>query len=93
MSVVSKVFGLLGIDVNTLERESLKVYLKKKMREFNVEMLEILNKYSVKSAEELEELYKSGKLDEVNTIDDFFKLDYLESQIEKIKAALRELGD
>lgn len=93
MSVVSKVFGLLGIDVNTLERESLKVYLKKKMREYNVEMLEILNKYSVKSAEELEELYKSGKLDEVNTIDDFFKLDYLESQIEKIKAALRELGD
>ena len=90
MSVVSKVFGLLGIDVNTLERESLKVYLKKKMREYNAEMLEILNKYSVKSAEEL---YKSGKLDEVNTIDDFFKLDYLESQIEKIKAALRKLGD
>ncbi len=93
MSVVSKVSGLLGIDVNTLERESLKVYLKKKMREYNAGMLEILNKYSVKSAKEFEELYKSGKLDEVNTIDDFFKLDYLESQIEKIKAALRELGD
>jgi len=93
MSVVSKVSGLLGIDVNTLERECLKVYLKKKMREYNAEILEILNKYGVKSAKEFEELYKSGKLNEENTIDDFFKLDYLESQIEKIKSALRELGD
>ena len=93
MSVISKVSRLLGIDANTLERESLKVYLKKKMRECEAEIFEIFKKYDVKSAKEFEELYKSGKLDEENTIDDFFKLDYLESQIEKIKSALRELGD
>jgi len=93
MSVISKVSGLLGIDANTLEKESLKVYLKKKMREYNAEILEICRKYGVKSAKEFEELYKSGKLNEENTLDDFFRLDYLESQIEKIKAALRELGE
>ncbi len=93
MSVISKVSRLLGIDANILERESLKVYLKKKMRECEAEIFEIFKKYGVKSAKEFEELYKSGKLDEENTIDDFFKLDYLESQIEKIKSALRELGD
>jgi hypothetical protein len=93
MSVISKVSGLLGIDANTLEKESLKVYLKKKMREYNAEILEICRKYGVKSAKEFEELYKSGKLNEENTLDDFFRLDYLESQIEKIKVALRELGD
>jgi len=93
MSIISKVSGLLGIDANTLEKESLKVYLKKKMREYNAEILEICRKYGVKSAKEFEELYKSGKLNEENTLDDFFRLDYLESQIEKIKAALRELGE
>jgi hypothetical protein len=93
MSIISKVSGLLGIDANTLEKESLKVYLKKKMREYSVEILEICRKYGVKSAKEFEELYKSGKLNEEDTLDDFFRLDYLESQIEKIKVALRELGD
>jgi len=93
MSTISKVSELLGIDVSTLEKESLRVYLKKKMREYNAEILEICRNYGVKSAKEFEELYKSGKLDEENTLDDFFRLDYLESQVEKIKAALRELGE
>ena len=93
MSTISKVSELLGIDVSTLEKESLRVYLEKKMREYNAEILEICRKYGVKSAKEFEELYKSGKLDEENTLDDFFRLDYLESQVEKIKAALRELGE
>jgi len=93
MSAISKVSELLGIDESTLEKESLKVYLKKKMMEYNAEILEICRKYGIKSAKEFEELYKSGKLNEENTLDDFFRLDYLETQIEKIKAALRELGE
>ena len=43
MSVISKVSGLIGIDANTLEKESLKLYLKKKMRECEAEIFEILN--------------------------------------------------
>jgi len=93
MRTISKVSELLGIDESTLEKESLKVYLKKKMMEYNAEIIEICRKYGIKSAKEFEELYKSGKLDEENTLDDFFRLDYLETQIEKIKAALRELGE
>ncbi|WP_202319187.1 hypothetical protein [Archaeoglobus neptunius] len=93
MGIFSEVSGILGIDMKTLEKESLRTYLKKKMKEYNAEILEICRKYGVKSAKEFEELYKSGKLDEENTLDDFFRLDYLESQIEKIKTALRELGD
>ena len=93
MSAISKISELLGIDENTLEKESLKVYLKKKMMEYNAEKLEICRKYGIKSAKEFEELYISGKLDEDSTLDDFFRLDYLEEQIEKIRAALRELGD
>ena len=93
MRTISKVSELLGIDESTLEKESLKVYLKKKMIEYNAEIIEICRKYGIKSAKEFEELYKSGKLNEENTLDDFFRLDYLETQIEKIKAALRELGE
>ena len=93
MRTISKVSELLGIDESTLEKESLKVYLKKKMMEYNAEIIEICRKYGIKSAKEFEELYKSGKLDEENTLDDFFRLDYLETQIEKIKAALRVLGE
>lgn len=93
MRTISKVSELLGIDERTLEKESLKVYLRKKMMEYNAEIIEICRKYGIKSAKEFEELYKSGKLNEENTLDDFFRLDYLETQIEKIKAALRELGE
>jgi len=93
MRTISKVSELLGIDESTLEKESLKVYLKKKMMEYNAEIIEICRKYGIKSAKEFEELYKSGKLNEENTLDDFFRLDYLETQIEKIKAALRVLGE
>ena len=93
MGAISKVSELLGIDEDTLEKESLRTYLRKKMMEYKADIIEICRKYGIKSVKEFEELYKSGKLDEKNTLDDFFRLDYLEAQIEKIKAALRELGD
>jgi len=43
-----------------------------------------MQKVRCKIAKEFEELYKSRKLDEENTLNDFFRLDYLEAQIEEI---------
>jgi len=93
MSVISRASRVLGMDESTLEKESLRTFLRKKIREYEAEMIEIHRKYGVRSAREFEKLYELGKLSEEETLDDFFKLDYLESQVEKIKALLRELGD
>ena len=48
-------------------RESLKVFLEKKLRETKAEIFEIRVKYKVSSVEEFEELYRRGEIEEKDT--------------------------
>ena len=78
---ISIIAGKLNLSVSTLKKESLKDFLEKKLLERKAELFSLVNKYGVKSLSEFDQLVKRGKIHEKSeTRDDFFKIDYLESQ-------------
>ena len=52
----------LNISKDEMIRESLKVFLERKLREIKAEIFEIRVKYKVSSVEEFEELYRRGEI-------------------------------
>ncbi|MCK4423243.1 MAG: hypothetical protein KAV18_04150 [Candidatus Omnitrophica bacterium] len=85
------VLSMLDLDVDTLEREAVRVYLHQQLRQREVELFKIAQKYGIKSADNLEDLFKNDKIDEKDGREDYFKLDHFEAEIESIKKALSVL--
>jgi len=67
-------------------------YLKSNLREVNAKIIELCNKYGVTSAEEMEEKYKRGELEEEDTWRDFFRLSQLEERKEILEKLLEEIS-
>jgi len=65
-------------------------YLKSSLREINVEIIELCNRYGVASAGDMEEKYGRGELEEEGTWRDFFKLSHLEERKEILETLLEE---
>jgi len=63
----------------------LKAYLREKLRELRAEITTIHLKYKVSSLKELDQKISKGRLSESDTFEDFTRLDYLESEEEKIR--------
>ena len=85
--VYKKIASLAGLNVDELERESLKVYLEQRLRYLEVEKFSIVQKYGISNVEEMEEMYKEKKLSERESWEDYFELDHIEAEIEEIKQA------
>jgi len=82
----------LNLSAEEMIKESLKVFLEKKLRELKVEIFKIRSKYGVSSVEEFEELYKKGEIEEKDTWQDLQRLDHLEFKKEEIEKALQNLN-
>jgi len=79
----------LNISADEIIRESLKIFLERKLRELKVEIFRIRSKYGISSVEEFEELYKRGEIEEKNTWQDLQRLDHLEFKKEEIEKILK----
>ena len=85
---------MFDLPVAELQRESIKNFLEKKLLETKSELFALANKYGVKSVREFEKLAEKGKIREnAETRDDFFQIDYLQTQEERIKKALISLQE
>ena len=83
---------MFDFPVAELQKESIKNFLEKKLLETKSELFALANKYGVKSVREFEKLAEKGKIREnAQTRDDFFKIDYLQAQEERVKKALNSL--
>jgi len=69
-------------------QKGLKSYLRERLRELKAEITAIHLKYKVSSLEELDSKINKGELGESDTFEDFTRLDYLESEEEKVKEKL-----
>lgn len=87
LGVMSKEFSLSR---DIILRESLKGFLEKKLREIKTEIFKIAEKYKISSVEELEVLFKEGKIEEKNSLEDFQKLDHLEFKRDEIEKLLQD---
>jgi hypothetical protein len=88
LEVLSKEFNL---SKEVILKEGLKFFLERRLREIKTEIFRIAGKYKVSSIEELEELYKKGKIEEKDSWQDFQKLDHLEFKRDEIVKLLQEL--
>lgn len=71
---------------------SARAYLEKKLRDIRASIYEIACKYRVESIVEFENLYREGKIGELETFNDYTRLDRLEFQKDKIQNLLKELS-
>ena len=68
----------LNLSKDEMLRDSLKVFLEKKLREIKTEIFKIRMKYGVSSVKEFEDRYKKGEIEEKDTWQDLQRLDHLE---------------
>ncbi|NIA02343.1 MAG: hypothetical protein GWP15_03090 [Nitrospirae bacterium] len=72
-------------------QESSRLFLETKIKKIRIGILEIAGKYGVSTISEFENLYRQGKIEESQTLDDYKRLDRLEYEKEKIEKLLQEL--
>lgn len=81
----------LNLSKEEMLKESLKVFLERKLREIKTEMFKIRTKYGVSSVKEFEELYRKGEVEEKDTWQDLQRFDHLEFKKDELEKALRTL--
>jgi hypothetical protein len=91
MTVVEKVAKELHMKPKELLKESVKTYLEQRLSKIDAELFLIAKKYGVKDVFDLDAKVKSGLVSESEAYDDYFALDNLEAEKEKIKKFLEKL--
>ena len=91
MAVIDIVAKELHMNPKKLLNESLKSYLEKRLSKVEADIFLIAKKYGVKNVFELDSKVKKGFVSEKNAYDDYFTLDNLEAEREKIKKYLERL--
>ncbi len=88
-SIVEVVAKHLGIPREKLEREAIEVWLRRRLALIEAEISEILAKYGVRNASELEEQIRKGKVEEHPAWEDLIMLERLLKEKEKLNELLR----
>jgi len=91
IQIIEEVARSLNMGRERLERESLKIFLEKELRNIEVEIYKIGAKHGIKSIFELDDKLKMGEITEEEMMDDFMELDYLESRRDDLLKAMRKV--
>ncbi len=91
MTILSKVARAFQISPHSLLRESLRTYLKQKLNLVESEMFILAKKYGVQNVFELDARVQQGLFHEEDTSEDYFRMDYLEAERDKVKNLLDTL--
>lgn len=89
--VIEKIAIKEGVEKEKLMVLSLIAYLNEKKKKYMEERLEILKRYNVNSAEELEEKIRKGEINEHPAWEDLITLENLEGMIKEISDDIRNL--
>jgi hypothetical protein len=91
MAVIDKVAKEFHMKPKELMKESLKTYLEKRLSKVEADIFLLAKKYGVKDVFELDSKVKEGFLNEKEAYEDYFNLDNLETERDKIKKFLEKL--
>ena len=91
MQVFQEIAKALNINQERLERDSLKAFLEKELRNTDAEIYRIAARHGVKSILELDGRLTAGEVTEEEIRDDFMELDYLESKKDSILSAIEKI--
>jgi len=85
MAVIDTVAKDLRMKPNDLLKESLNTYLEQRLSKIEAELFLIAKKYGVKDVFEFDKKIKKGLFSEEEAYDDYFTLDNLEAERERLK--------
>lgn len=91
MAFIDTVAKELKMNPNELLNVSLKSYLYSRLSMVETELFVLTKKYGVKDVFELDSKAKKGLISEKDSYDDYFTLDNLEADREKIKKLLEKI--
>ena len=74
-----------------LERESLRVYLERRLRLAESELFSLARRYGVQTVFELDQAIQDGRFYEPEAFEDYFRFDYLESERDTLRELLGQL--
>ena len=89
--LIEQIAQKLETEPQTLERESLKLYVERKIRVIESELLRLAHKYGVQNVTELDEMIRQGKYHEDEAFEDYFEFDNFESERDKLVSVLESL--
>ena len=89
--LLEQVATQLNILPESLERESLKIYVQRKLRVVESELFNLAQQFGVQSVTELDQKIQTGIFHEEETFENYFRFDYLESERRKLVEILETL--
>ena len=82
----------LQLPPEELERESLRLFLKQRLRLVESQLLGLARRYGVQTVSELDALVQNGQVHEAEAFEDYFDFDHLEAERDVLLDSLRELA-
>ena len=89
--ILEQVATRLNTTPAQLERDSLQVYLERKLRLVESELFTLAHRYGVRTVAELDQAVQAGRFHESEAFDDYFRFDYLEDQRRGLLDMMRQL--
>ena len=82
----------LQLSPQELELESLRLFLRHRLRLIESQLLRLVHKYGVHTVTELDELVQNGQIHEAEAFEDYFEFDHLEAERDTLLNSLKELA-
>ena len=90
MLSIQRVANEFKISTDELIQKSVNLFVQQQLIKVEAELFRYLKKYGIKNVFEMDEKLKNGSLRENDVIDDFFAIDHLESERERLSNLLKE---
>jgi sulfur relay (sulfurtransferase) DsrF/TusC family protein len=90
MLSVQRVANELNISTDELIQQSVNLFVQQQLIKVEAELFRFLKKYGIKNVFEMDEKLKNGSLRENDVIDDFFAIDHLENERERLLNLLKD---
>jgi len=74
-----------------VQQESLGLYLERRQRFVESELLTLGFRYGVQTVEQLDRAIERGTFHESEAFEDYFRFDYLESELDSVRELLAQL--
>jgi len=82
----------LQISPQELERESLRLFLRHRLRLVESQLMNLSRKYGVQTIAEFDRRVQDGQIHEGDAFEDYFEFDNLEAQRDTLRNSLQELA-
>ena len=82
----------LQLSPEELERESLRLFLRHRLRLVDSQLLALARRYGVETVNELDALIQAGQVHEAEAFEDYFEFDHLEAERDALLDSMKELA-